>query len=53
MLMMKLKNDERKIFSIVEKNEDNIKINEKIKGDECFITGSKIDDFHTIDQNYI
>ena len=35
------------------KNEDTIKINESIEGEECFITGSKVDDFHTLDKNYI
>jgi hypothetical protein len=47
------KNDEKKILNIIEKNEDNIKINESIEGEECFITGSKVDDFHTLDKNYI
>ena len=35
------------------KFEDNIKISESIEGEECFITGSKVDDFHTLDKNYI
>ena len=48
-----LKNDERKIYSIIEKNDDTIKINESIAGDECFITGSKVNDFHKLDKNYI
>jgi len=48
-----LTNNERKIYSIIEKNEDKIKINESISGDECFITGSKVNDFHTLDENYI
>jgi len=48
-----LKNDEKKIYSIIEKNEDTIKINESIAGDECFITGSKVNDFHTLDKNYV
>ena len=47
------KNDEKKILNIIEKNEDTIKINESIEGEECFITGSKVDDFHTLDKNYI
>jgi len=47
------KNDEKKILNIIEKNEDSIKINESIDGEECFITGSKVDDFHTLDKNYI
>jgi hypothetical protein len=47
------KNDEKKILNIIEKNEDTIKINESIDGEECFITGSKVDDFHTLDKNYI
>jgi len=38
---------------LYEKNEDSIKINESIEGEECFITGSKVDDFHTLDKNYI
>ena len=48
-----LKNDEKNIYNIIEKNEDTIKINESIEGEECFITGSKVDDFHTLDKNYI
>jgi len=40
-------------LNIIEKNEDTIKINESIEGEECFITGSKVDDFHTLDKNYI
>jgi hypothetical protein len=47
------KNDERKVYSIIEKNEDAIKINESIAGDECFITGSRVNDFHTLDKNDI
>ena len=47
------KNDEKKILNIIEKHEDTIKINESIEGEECFITGSKVDDFHTLDKNYI
>ena len=56
-----IKNDRTKTFNILEIIDDKIKINEVLsstpEGDEketeCFVYGSKVDDFHTLDKNYI
>jgi hypothetical protein len=56
-----IKNDRTKTFNILEIIDDTIKINEVLsstpEGDEneneCFVYGSKVDDFHTLDKNYI
>ncbi len=40
---------------MTEINENNIKINEPITGDECqcFVIGSQVDDFHTLNSDDI
>jgi hypothetical protein len=50
-----IKNDRTKTFNILEINDDTIKINEVLdeNENECFVYGSKVDDFHTLDKNYI
>ena len=42
-----------KTFNIIDINENTITIDKSIEGDKCFLFGSKIDDFHTLDKNYI
>jgi hypothetical protein len=50
-----IKNDRTKTFNILEIIDDTIKINEVLNENEteCFVYGSKVDDFHTLDKNYI
>ena len=48
----------KRLVKIIEINDDNtIKINESLgeteTETECFVYGSKVDDFHTLDKNYI
>jgi len=46
----------KRLVKIIEINDiDNtIKINESLNNkEECFVYGSKVDDFHTLDKNYI
>ena len=47
------KDDTIKKYNIIEINDNDIKINESINDDECFVIGSKVDDFHTLDKSYI
>ena len=50
-----IKNDRTKTFNILEIIDDTIKINEVLdeNENECFVYGSKVDDFYTLDKNYI
>jgi hypothetical protein len=49
------KDEKRNKCSIIEINENDIKINESLNPEynQCFIIGSNVDDFHTLDKNYI
>jgi len=40
-------------FNIVDVTPNNITIDQKITGDRCFVIGSQVDDFHTINKDYI
>jgi hypothetical protein len=43
----------KKPYKIISIEGNNITINEKLKGEKCFIYGSKVDDFKTLNKDYI
>jgi len=45
--------EEKLSYKILEISPDHIKIDKSINGDECFIYGKEVDDFHTISKEYI
>ena len=38
---------------VIEINENSVTVDKEISGEKCFVYGSKVDDFHTLDKNYI
>ena len=43
----------KKIYKIVDVNDNTFTIDKSLEGDKCLVYGTKIDDFHTLDKNYI
>ena len=50
-----IKNDNKKTFNIIDIIDDKIKINEVLDKNEteCFVYGTEVNDFHTLDKTYI
>ena len=45
--------DGKKIYKIVDVNNNTFTIDKSLEGDKCLVYGTKINDFHTLDKNYI
>ncbi len=45
--------NEKKNYKVLSVDENTFTINENLEGDKCFVYGTKINDFHTLDKNYI
>ena len=43
----------KKIYKIVDVNDNTFTIDKSLEGDKCLVYGTKINDFHTLDKNYI
>jgi hypothetical protein len=43
----------RKQYNINNVSNDEITIDENLEGDKCFVFGSKVKDFHTLNKDYI
>ena len=43
----------KKPYKIISIADNNITINDKIKGEKCFVYGSKVNDFKTLNKDYI
>ena len=48
-----LTSNEKKNYKILSVDENTFTINENLEGDKCFVYGTKINDFHTLDKNYV
>ena len=45
--------DEKKNYKVLSVSENTFTIDDNLEGDKCFVYGTKVNDFHTLDKNYI
>ena len=44
---------EKKNYKVLSVDENTITIDDNLEGDKCFVYGTKVNDFHTLDKTYI
>ena len=45
--------NEKKSYKVIDINSNQITIDSNLNGDKAFLIGTKVNDFHTLDKNYI